>query len=248
MNGRVALMPRFLRRIALAAATACLCAATVAHAAERVTLTNGYSLICDHHAEAGESVRLYLDPRGQNYIEVSADRIASVTSVPVPVADRPSGADSARPSAPAAGPLTRAELRPMLSRAGHAHDIDVDLLASVVREESGGRPRAASRAGAEGLMQLMPGTASHLGVANAFAPSENIRGGTTYLDRLLTRYHNNLALALAAYNAGPAAVDRWHGIPPYPETRQYVARVIREFNRLVEARHSHAQVVAAAVQ
>ena len=88
-------------------------------------------------------------------------------------------------------------------------------------------------------MQLMPGTAADLGVADAFAPGQNISGGTAYLDSLLKRYHENLALALAAYNAGPAAVDRWHGIPPYRETQLYVARVIHEFNRRIAARKTH---------
>jgi soluble lytic murein transglycosylase-like protein len=119
----------------------------------------------------------------------------------------------------------------MLHRAGEAHDLDEDLLASVVRQESGGHARAVSRAGAQGLMQLMPRTAADLGVGNSFAPEENIAGGTAYLDMLLKRYRNDLKLALAAYNAGPAAVDRWHGIPPYRETRAYVARVIHEYNR-----------------
>jgi soluble lytic murein transglycosylase-like protein len=86
-------------------------------------------------------------------------------------------------------------------------------------------------------MQLMPGTASDLGVADSFAPNQNIQGGSAYLDTLLKRYHDNLQLALAAYNAGPAAVDRWHGVPPYRETRLYVARVIREYNRRYAARH-----------
>jgi soluble lytic murein transglycosylase-like protein len=86
-------------------------------------------------------------------------------------------------------------------------------------------------------MQLMPSTASDLGVTNSFAPSENIQGGTAYLDALLKQYHDNLALALAAYNAGPAAVARWHGIPPYRETRAYVERVIHEYNRRLALRH-----------
>jgi soluble lytic murein transglycosylase-like protein len=80
-------------------------------------------------------------------------------------------------------------------------------------------------------MQLMPGTAAQLGVTDSFSAEQNIGGGSAYLDQLLTRYHDNMANALAAYNAGPAAVDRYHGIPPFAETRAYVARVIREFNR-----------------
>ena len=87
-------------------------------------------------------------------------------------------------------------------------------------------------------MQLMPGTAQQLGVADSFAPDQNVRGGAAYLDRLLTRYRDNLVLALAAYNAGPEAVDRYHGIPPYHETRVYVARVVHEFNRRVGARRT----------
>jgi soluble lytic murein transglycosylase-like protein len=111
----------------------------------------------------------------------------------------------------------------------------------VVKAESGGNARAVSRAGAQGLMQLMPDTASSLGVKDSFEPGQNVRGGSAYLDSLLTRYHDNLALALAAYNAGPAAVDKYHGIPPYSETHAYVARVIHEFNRRVLARESTAQ-------
>ena len=119
----------------------------------------------------------------------------------------------------------------LISKAGASHNLDVDLLASVVRAESGGNIHAVSRTGAQGLMQLMPGTAAQLGVADSFRADQNINGGTAYLDALLVRYHENLALALAAYNAGPAAVDKYHGVPPYRETRIYVARVIREFNR-----------------
>ena len=136
------------------------------------------------------------------------------------------------PARTVSSPLTPAEMGQMLARAGALHNIETDLLASVVKAESNGNARAVSRAGAEGLMQLMPGTASQLGVRNTFAPEQNIGGGTAYLDALLMRYHNDIKLAVAAYNAGPAAVDRYHGVPPYAETRAYVIRVISEFNRL----------------
>lgn len=211
-----------------------------AHAAERVTLRNGYDLICDHRAPAGvplgSRVRLYMDAAGKNFIEVAPDQIASSEFVKLPKAEEPA---ESKDVTKAEETLTRAELHQLLASAGEQHDLNADLLASVVRAESAGDPKAVSRAGAEGLMQLMPGTAAKLGVNDAFAPGQNIRGGTAYLDSLLKRYHENLALALAAYNAGPAAVDHWHGIPPYRETRQYVARVIHEFNRRVAARRAH---------
>jgi soluble lytic murein transglycosylase-like protein len=160
---------------------------------------------------------------------VAADAVLRIEKIadPAPVVTL---AEITAPAANAA-PLTAAEMRGMLTRAGTRHNIDADLLASVVQAESGGNARAVSRVGAAGLMQLMPGTAAGLGVRDRFAPEENIGGGTAYLDALLTRYHDDIALAVAAYNAGPAAVDRYHGIPPYAETRAYVARVIREFNR-----------------
>ena len=181
-----------------------------------------------------------------NYIEVSASAVLSVEQIPDPPVlpaataaplSAPVAAPPALPLVPlepartASLPLTPTEMGEMLTRAGALHNIDVDLLASVVWAESNGNSRAVSRAGAQGLMQLMPGTASLMGVHNSFAPDQNISGGTAYLDAMLMRYHDDMKLAVAAYNAGPAAVDRYHGIPPYAETRAYVARVINEFNR-----------------
>jgi len=144
--------------------------------------------------------------------------------------------------------LSPADLHEMLAKAGDAHNLDVDLLASVVKAESDGNPRAVSRAGARGLMQLMPATAATLGVADSFKPDENVWGGSAYLDSLLTRYRDNVALALAAYNAGPQAVDKYNDIPPYRETRTYVARVIHEFNRRVQARKAQARKSIASTQ
>ena len=207
----------------------------IAHGAEHVTLKNGFELDCAHRVTIGNHVRLYLvtangSNSDTNYLEVAADAVVRVEQIPD--APPPAAIATAHPAAPHNDiTLTPAEMREMLAKAGTAHNIDSDLLASVVRAESGGQVRAVSRTGARGLMQLMPGTATTLGVTDSFQPEQNIAGGTAYLDGLLTRYHDNLALALAAYNAGPGAVDRYHGIPPYRETQAYVARVIREFNR-----------------
>ncbi len=174
----------------------------------------------------------------ENFIDLSLQEIVSVESLPdpPPASAPPAGVSlPAGVSVSAAGALFSAAVIPdvhdLLARAGAQHNIDVELLASVVKAESGGRAHAVSHAGARGLMQLMPSTAQELGVEDAFRPDQNIAGGAAYLDALLTRYHNDLSLALAAYNAGPAAVDRYRGIPPFRETRAYVARVENEFKR-----------------
>jgi soluble lytic murein transglycosylase-like protein len=200
--------------------------------AEHVILTNGFDLICDHREQTGDRVRLYTEADNSNFVEVGAADVASVETILLPAVALPASATAKRTSAMHAD-LTKAELHELLSSAGARHNLDVNLLASVVRAESGGHTAAVSRKGAQGLMQLMPKTAAQLGVSDSLRPEENVAGGASYLDSLLTRYHDNLALALAAYNAGPAAVDRWHGVPPYRETRLYVARIIRDFNASV---------------
>jgi soluble lytic murein transglycosylase-like protein len=214
-----------------------------ARAAEHVTLKNGFELDCTRRIVVGDRVRLYFVPKGPsvaegvgddaNYVEVAADAVVRVETIADTVVQAPAAKSKAAATSKRSLPVapTAEEMRELLAHAGTAHNIDADLLASVVRAESGGQVGAVSRAGAQGLMQLMPATANDLGVQDAFRADQNIAGGTAYLDLLLTKYHDNIALALAAYNAGPAAVDRHHGIPPYRETQAYVARVIREFNR-----------------
>ncbi len=217
--------------LALTAVAAFLCPAVRCMAAEHVTLRNGFDLICDHREPAGTRVRLYTGTGSRNFVEVNASEIASVEAAPDPIPAPAPLTIAPTPPAPKAVAPTPAEVRELMARAGAEQNLDIELLASVIRAESGGHIRAVSRTGAQGLMQLMPGTAAQLGVRDSFAADQNINGGTAYLNTLLARYHDDLPLALAAYNAGPAAVDKYHGIPPYRETRAYVARVIHEFNR-----------------
>lgn len=222
-----------LKLVALAALTI-LSSELPAFCAERVLLANGFDMRCDHHAQVGPVIRLYMGHSDSSYIDFRPEEIRSFETTPDP-AQKPPVID--RTSAM----LSPADLHQMLANAGQQHNLDMDLLASVVKAESDGNSRAVSRAGARGLMQLMPRTAADEGVADSFLPDENVRGGSAYLDELLVRYHDNIALALAAYNAGPAAVDKYRGIPPYHETRVYVARVIHEFNRRVLAREKLAR-------
>jgi hypothetical protein len=232
------------RHISICALLAITAFGLEARAAERILLANGFDLLCNHHALVGGHFRVYLQATETNYFELSPEQIEAVETVPDPPPDLTPAATAAETKAaqaPATAPkkdelLTSADLHELLSKAGSDHNVNEDLLASVVKAESGGHTRAVSHAGARGLMQLMPGTAQQMGVADSFEPRQNVQGGAAYLDSLLTRYHDNIALALAAYNAGPQAVDRYHGIPPYRETRLYVACVIHEFNRRVQAR------------
>jgi soluble lytic murein transglycosylase-like protein len=116
----------------------------------------------------------------------------------------------------------------MVDKTSRAHDVDPLLVDSVIRVESGYDPNAVSPKGAEGLMQLMPSTAQMLGVQDSFDPAQNIEAGVKYLKYLQNLYKDD-RLALAAYNAGPAAVDRYKQVPPYPETKTYVERVGKKY-------------------
>jgi soluble lytic murein transglycosylase-like protein len=125
--------------------------------------------------------------------------------------------------------LNPQEIGALVHDASASSRVPPGLVRAVIMAESSGDPSAISLAGAQGLMQLMPATAAGCGIANAFDPPENVQCGTAYLHELLTRYHGNAVLAVAAYNAGPGAVDHYHGVPPYAETRAYVRRVISAY-------------------
>jgi soluble lytic murein transglycosylase-like protein len=155
-------------------------------------------------------------------------REALVSLRSVRVAARPFGSAIFNSSASVRAPE---EFAPVIAEASRAHGVDPRLVAAVVRRESAWNPNAVSRVGASGLMQLMPATARFLGVRNVFDPRENIFGGTRYLRKLLDTFDGDLDLALAAYNAGPGAVARYRGVPPYRETRAYVAAVRGSYER-----------------
>ncbi len=123
-------------------------------------------------------------------------------------------------------PLPSVDLEPLIARHSQAQNLDPKLVRALIQVESGYNERALSNKGAMGLMQLVRGTANDLNVSNPYDPEENVRGGTTYLRQLLDRFVGRIELALAAYNAGPRAVEKHGGIPPYRETRDYVQRIL----------------------
>jgi len=117
----------------------------------------------------------------------------------------------------------------MISQIAHKHGVDEKLVKAVIQQESGFNAKAKSHCGAMGLMQLMPGTAKTLGVNDAYNPVQNVDGGVRHLKWLLSKYNGNVILALAAYNAGPGAVDKYDGVPPYAETQNYVKKILANY-------------------
>ena len=184
-------------------------------------LRNGFSIRHHHQQKLSGVTRLYLDADpNAGFVDVPAEEIVFVERVEIPL-----------PPAPPVQAATPEDVDRFVNSASNLHQVDPDLIRSVIKAESGFNVHAVSPKGAQGLMQLMPSTASQLGVKDAFAPGDNIEAGTRYLRDLLVLYNNDMAKALAAYNAGPQRVAQYNGVPPYRETHAYVARVIKDFNR-----------------
>jgi soluble lytic murein transglycosylase-like protein len=215
-------------------AAAFLTLAMTAQAAELAILSNGFTIRHERREVLAQVTRLYLGADKNSFIDVATSQIVGFEK------------DNS-PSQPPA--VASQDFMAAVSAASDKHRIDSDFISSVIHAESSFNPRAVSPKGAQGLMQLMPGTASKLGVVNPFDPMANVDGGTRYLRELLDFYHDDMAKALAAYNAGPRRVTQYRGVPPYRETHAYVGRIIREYNRkkLAEkrARTGAASTVAA---
>src|SRR5208282_1059145 len=261
------------RRIAAQAAALLFAVAVAllarpATGAELAILRNGFTIRHDHRLMMGTTTRLYLAADDSNFTDVPTEEITGYEkdlSLPVPVPVPPpanSRASIAAPSVSAksefaksgfakSGPAKSAPAPPLnevVNIASAAYHLDPDLVNSVIHAESGFNAHAVSPKGARGLMQLMPGTASQLGVNDSFDPQANVTGGSRYLRELLERYDFDLVKALAAYNAGPDRVEQYRGVPPFRETRAYVARIVHEYNTKKTAQEKAAKQKAASTR
>ena len=179
---------------------------------------------------ASGQIAIYVTDHGKR-VYVNAEPPAPRRTAPAKPAAKTATARIAPTATPRTSQLPKAELERIVQETASRHRVDPALVRAVIQAESGWKPDAVSRKGAQGLMQLVPGTAEQLGVNDTFDPQQNVDGGVKYLRMMLERYDGDLDKALAAYNAGPGAVDRARGVPNYPETRAYVQKVTDTYFR-----------------
>jgi soluble lytic murein transglycosylase-like protein len=186
--------------------------------AEIAVMENGKILYVDRFERVDRQITLYVT--GGGVVVVPSEIVRNV--VPNEIVEK--GEDPQKIS-------LFPQLEEFITPAASKYGVAPELVAAVIWAESSGDPKAVSHRGARGLMQLMPKTAKELGILRIEDPWENVLGGTRYLKQMLDAHEGDVSLALAAYNAGPEAVRRYNGIPPYRETREYVGRVIRVYER-----------------
>jgi hypothetical protein len=228
-------------------------AALPCFAGEVAVLRNGFSIRHERREVVGDTTRLYVTADGSSFVDVPTAEIEHFEAAPelsVSGSRLPLSGDKSEAASPFARNIPALpgalNIDDVVNSASGRYRLDPDLVNSVIKAESGFNAHAVSPKGAQGLMQLMPGTASQLGVPNAFDPQANVEGGTKYLRELLERYNFDLVKALAAYNAGPQRVEQFGGVPPYYETRVYVARIVKDFNRKKAAQEKAASKPAPA--
>jgi Transglycosylase SLT domain len=190
--------------------------------ADNIVLKNGQRLNVTGYQLIGDTYHLQMAGAS---VDIPFDEVASIEPE-----------DNFAPPPPPKPPATKTNFRDLVENSAARYQVDADLISSVIATESNFNARAVSRKNARGLMQLMPETAARLGVHNVFDPQENIDAGTRYLGNLLQRYRNDLALALAAYNAGPERVQQYGRVPPFAETVSYVRKVERTYQNSKSAR------------
>ena len=212
-----------------------LCLATLlltgasAFPADSAILSNGFSIRFRRLEVRGSMTRLYVLDSTSSYIELPSASIIRIEKD----AEEEAPAKNSEPALKAAVPLEEVIIASSLR-----NRLDPDLVRSLIHAESGFNTNAVSSKGARGLMQLMPQTAREMGVSDLMDPSANIDGGTRYLAGLLSRFNNDPILALSAYNAGPGRVEQYRGVPPYRETRMYVAKVLAELSRTKQTKRA----------
>lgn len=202
-----------------------------AQAFNRINELNQYinSFYPVQKAEVGSQLSAFQEVLAESKKETPSNSIFEIDAPPnvKKITPRPFG--SLSKAIEPANPKSKEAILGYVDEISEKYDVDSKLVAALIKQESGFNPDAVSRVGAKGLMQLMPKTALSLGVKDAFNPKENIEGGVKYLKQMLDKYHGNKILALAAYNAGPGAVDKFSGVPPYKETQNYVKAVLANY-------------------
>jgi soluble lytic murein transglycosylase-like protein len=204
--------------------------------ADQIFFANGRSMSVKDYRIDGDLITVTLRSGGQASFnkavvsDIKPDEVPDVVEITAAAAPAVAALTAVKQSARAAhAPLDARPFADLIETVALKHGVDPDLVHAVIKAESGYRADARSRVGARGLMQVMPSTAKDFGIKNLYDPHNNLEAGVQYLKFLLARFPGDLKRAVAAYNAGPGAVRKYKGIPPYRETQQYVKRVMKNF-------------------